>query len=239
MGAKLSEYEVRSRIMLGRPNASQLSASDLQEHVEEAVRRYSKDRPRISFRDYVGDGVAFDLSLSLITDWVNGFSYPFAIEYPQGERPPSYLDMGEVVPYPISSAPTVLRLMNTTPASGKTARVYYALPWPIPDETAATDLIPATDFEIVCHYAAYLGANQLAGRAVPHKDANLPSAAVFDLSGEGPNWREIARDNLNAYRAAVGGGDDGKPAASGWINWDARSSFLDTGRTFLFHYPRR
>lgn len=238
--ATLAEYEVRSRIMLGRPATTTISSGDLEEHVEEAVRRYSKDRPRTAFRDYAGDGSAFDLSLTPITEWVHGFSFPQAIEYPQGERPPVFLDMGEALLYPLDSAPTSIRLTSTTPATGETARVYFSVPWPIPTNDPAVDKIPATDFETVCHYAAYLGAEQLAGRAVPKKDPSFPAAQVFDLAAEGPNWREIARDHLKAYRVAVGADEETRPTpASGWVNWDAQSSWLYTGRTFLFRRPRR
>lgn len=240
MGFSLDEYEARTRMFLGHPSEDTIARSDVQEHVEEATRRYSRDRPRIAFRDYVGDGSAYDLALNLITEWVNGFSYPQAIEYPQGERPPLFLDMGEVLLYPLDSAPTHIRLTNTTPATGKTARVYFGVPWPIPTSDPAVDKIPATDFEAVCHLSTHHAALQLAGRAAPKKDPNLPAADIFDLSAEGPSWREIARDHLKAYQAAIGTDEDTTPTpASGWVNWDSSSSWLDTGRTFLFHPPRR
>lgn len=240
MGATLAEYQARSRQMLGHPSTDSIATADLEEHVEEAVRAYSRDRPRIAWRDYVGDGTTFDLDLALVTEWVAGFSQPQAVEYPLGQRPSEFLDMAEVIPYPYGSLPTMIRLTSTTPAVGQTTRLYFSVPWPIPTNDPTADKIPVTDFEAVCHLSAHLGATQLAGRAVPRKDPNLPSAAVFDLSAEGPNWRELARDHLKEYRVAIGADKEtSPPPASGWLDWDARSSWLETGRTFLFRPSRR
>lgn len=235
MGRSLPQWEQRVRGMLGNPSTDQLASNDLQDEVEAAVRQFSADSPQVALSDFTGNGTAFDLTLP--PAWQAGFSSVRAVEYPQGERPPSFLDLAEVQPHPFDSAPTVIRLMQTIPANGKTARIYFTKAWPVPDAASGTDLISEADFEPVCHLAAWGGALELAGRAAGNKSPSLPSAAVVDFQTEEQRWRDIARDHLKAYQSHVGGADGPAPADA-ITDWDALSTWADTGRTFLFR-PRR
>ncbi|HXF71142.1 MAG TPA: hypothetical protein VNO79_00845 [Actinomycetota bacterium] len=238
MGRAMAEWEARCRELLGNPAPSRISQQSLEEHVRAAVRRFSSDRPRIRTADYPGNGSTFELALP--SDWVTGFSQVQAVEYPQGEREPVFLDLQEVVLYPPGTTPTVIRLTETTPASGKTARVYYSVPWPIPDANPATDLIPATDFEAVASLAAAGGALELAGRTAGNKDPEMPGASAVDFRGESDRWRSLARDLLRAYAQHMGAAEGGASSAAEAItDWDARASWAETGRRFLLRWPRR
>jgi len=236
MGRTITEWADRVSVLLGDPKPTPAPES-LQDHVIAAARRFSGDLPRISFADYAGDGVAFELNLP--ASWVNGFSQVQAAEYPQGERPEVYLDMQEISLYPRDSAPTKIRLRDTTPASGKTARLYFSLPWPIPDENPATDKISDLDFEPVCHLAAAYAALELSGDAAGHTRNTLSGADLVGEATEHGRWVTEHERHLKIYLNHVGADAEGGGApASGIIDWDARASFLETGRRFLFRGRR-
>lgn len=241
MGRSIDIWRGRVRTLLGAPPESLIAHPDIDLHVEAAVRRFSADRARVLSADYPGDGVAFDLALAALISagtWVHGFSTPQGVEYPAGQREPIFLDEQDWFAYPQTSAPTAIRLRSTTPATGKTARLYFTSPWPIPGAAPATDVISDVDFEPVACLAAAFAAYQLAGKTAQTVDSTIESAAGIDFGGGDTRWREVARDRLKTYKDHVGGGaNDGAPAG-GTTDWDALSSFIATGRLFLTR-PRR
>ncbi len=236
MGAALATWEARVRALLGGVSTAQLPNADIDQHVFAAVRQFSLDRPRIVFADYTGDGATFQLGIP--TGWVNDFSWVEAIEYPQGQRPPVFLDPAEIELYPVASAPTAIQLNWTTPAVGTTSRLSYAVPYPLPDTNAATDLIPAVAFEFVAKLAAAGGATQLAGRASPNTRPNFPSADIAGVEGEEKRWLDIADDYRKEYQGYVGT-SGGRAPASAVIDWDASSDWVYTAGRWLFRWPRR
>jgi hypothetical protein len=236
MGRTIETYEERTRTILGGPAERDIKAESLQDHVLGAVRKFSSDLPRITFADYVGDGVVFDLLLPVT--WVHGFSRVQGVEYPQGQRPASILDLQEVSYYPADSAPTKIRLRDTTPATGKTARVYFSLPWPEPNSDPVTDKISDLDFIPVCHLAAAYAALELAGGAAGNTRSSLPGADLVGEASEQARWLEEHDRHLKIYSTHVGGADGGGAPASGIIDWDATASFRETGRRFLFRGRR-
>lgn len=235
MGQTLATWEARVQELLGHPSTELLPTADIDKHIYAAVRRFSADRSQVTHVDLVGNGVAFEVDLP--TDWVVGFSQVEGVEYPQGERPAQWIDLAEVVLYPPNSAPTDIRLNDTTPATGETARIFYSLPWPLPTSTAAVDKISATDYEPVAKLAASYSAEQLAGRAAMHIDPTLPSADLTGVREEIDRWRLMAKDYAGIYNDHVGAADGGA-AATAVVDWDATPSWLQAGRRFLFR-PRR
>jgi len=239
MGRSLPTWRDRCRDRLGNPPDEVISPGSLEDFVRAAVRAFSGDRPRTTFANFAGDGAAFDLAIASLTGWVNVFSQVRAIEYPQGEREPVYLDEQSFILYPTDSAPTAVRLLVDTPATGKTARVYYTVPWPIPTSDPAIDKVADTDYEPVVALGASQAALELAGRAAGHQRPSLPSASLVGEQTEQSRWSELARMLAKEYRDHVGSGDAGEAPAMGVIDWDARSSWDETGHRFLFRDPRR
>lgn len=237
MGRALATWESRVRALLGNPgnNSSGITNADVDEFVFAAVRKFSGDYPRVLFSDFAGNGSTFDLTKPAA--WVDRFSSVRAVEYPQGERPAEHLDMAEVSLYPLDSAPTHIRLEDTTPQTGKTARVYFTVPWPLPTATAGDDKIADTDYEAVAELAAGLAALELAARAAGNKHPTIPSADSVDWQSEADRWRRIGQDYIAKYRDHVGG-RGGEPPASAVFDWDAASTWRDTGRRFLFRGRR-
>lgn len=236
MGRTLSDWELRTRELLGNPNTDALPTDDTEQAVRAAIRRFSGDRARVVFSDYPGNGSTFDLAIP--ATWVDGFSAVTDVEYPQGDRPKVLLDMAEIELYPLDSDPTAIRLNETTPQSGKTARVYFTVPWPMPDGTTAADKVADTDFEPVCNLAAFYAAVELAGRAAGHKQPTIPAADAVDFENETDRWLGVARERLKTYRDHVGTEEGGEAPADGITDWDAMASFADTGRRFLFRGRR-
>jgi hypothetical protein len=231
MGQTLVQWTDRVSALLGAPSTAVLPPVDRDSAVFAAVRRYSKDRPRMTSTDYVGDGVTHTLAIP--AGWVNGFSEVWEVEYPQGERPAVYLDIAEVTLYPAILVPTGIRLNLTTPGSGKTTRLVWTLPYPMPDATAATDLVPVTDFEPVASLAAAICAGQLQAEAADNQDPTVPSADFAGTESESGKWGERARKLMTVYLEHLGI-EGGPPGASGILDWDAPSSWVPLGRKWLF-----
>jgi hypothetical protein len=234
-GQTLNAWETRIREILGNLDTTTLpTGPDVENAVKAAVRRFSEDRPRVVTADFVGNGSSFDFNKP--SSWVDGFSEPIAVEYPTGKRPAEFLDQAEVGLYPDISSPTSIRLNETTPANGLTARLYYSVPWPIPDTTTG-DQVPDGSFEPVCHLAASVVAEQMAARAAGHKRPNIPSADIAGVELEEDRWLKLAATARAYYEKHVGG--TGGPApASLTTDWDIRASWIWTGRTFIFRGRR-
>lgn len=240
MGRTMSTWTAEMHRLLGRPGGNRLPEPDRIAAVQTAIRQFSHDRPREVHRDFVGDGVLYDLAIPLTgTDpWVHEFSALRKVEYPLGDRPLTPLDMAEVTLYPDESRPTHIRLNSTTPASGQTARIHFTVPWPVPTNTAADDKIEDVDFDAVVHLAAYFGAQQLSADAVDNTHSSLPAADLVDTNEEYERWQRIARARRQVYSDHIGAGS-GKAPASVIFDWDPSASWEGTGRRFLFHRGRR
>lgn len=232
MGQTLTTWTTRTRAKLGTPLVAQISDADLQDHIRAGIRQFSTDRPRILYSDYNGDSVTF--SLTIPAAWIDGFASVIAIEYPQGEREPLFLDMAEVELYPGDSDPTHIRLKETTPSTGKVARVFFSSPWPIPTATGSDDKISDTDYEPVTDLSAAKAALEMAARAAGTRKSGLPSADAAEWETEEGRWQAIARALLKSYNDHVGTEEGGVPA-SGTTDWDASSLI---GGQFIFRGRR-
>ncbi|MFL5736661.1 MAG: hypothetical protein ACJ76P_04910 [Actinomycetota bacterium] len=238
MGVPLPAWKDRVRVILGEPPVKDISDQAVIDNVKTAIQRFSGDRPQIAYDDFTGDSVTFDIPLP--DAWVPRFSSPKAIEYPLGQRPATILDLEEVVLLPTDDQPATIRLNETTPAAGTIARIFFTVPWPIPDSDADTDLIALEDFEPVCHLAAYYCALGRASGAAGNTRPSIPSADVAGEATETDRWRSVARDQLKIYTDHVAGSDFGP--ADTIIDWDAPATlpvYPGFGKGYLFRPPRR
>jgi len=237
MGQALAQWEERTRQLLGNLSAAILPTPDVEAAIRAAVRQHSASLPRLTSADFPGNGSSFDLAISSMTGWVQGFSRVEAIEYPQGQRQPIYLDAQSWRLYPSDSAPTFVRLLIDTPSSGTTARVYYSVPWPLPDTNAATDKLPDTDFEALCHLVGCISAQGLADRASGNTSPSIPAASAVVRESEGDRWAKRADELCEFYNDHFGG--VGGIGAEAITDWDATATFIETGGRFLFRSVRR
>lgn len=106
-------------------DASKLSATELANYLLEAIKQYSKHRPREITRDITGTG-AYDYAIATyLTSWVKGFSIIKKLEYPADQRSPVYLDEGDDWLIYEKETGQILRLINDTPATTEKIRVLY------------------------------------------------------------------------------------------------------------------
>lgn len=201
-----------------RDAASRFTDPQRDDAITAAVKRYSLARPQQGAQDYAGDGVAFDLNLP--TGWVTDFSVVRAIEYPAGERVPILL---EPESYQLYQTPSTIkiRLLSTTPATGKNARVFFTKPHLV-DGSSAT--IPAVDEEALSNLAAAIGLRALASLYAGTVDPSI-AADIVNYRSKAQEYTSLA-DKLEAnYRAHLGLDKDSEAkAASGFADVDQTNS---------------
>ena len=192
-----------------------LAEADFADLVRAALARYSKDRPRKAFQDYAGDGAAYDFSLP--ADWDAALSTVLAVEYPQGEREPVYLQRRDWTIYGAGTSAAKLRLLRLTPGTGETARLFYAAPHTADD--AATS-IPANDLIAAAWLAAAEGCHILARRFAQSAEPLIGADAV-SYPSKASEYTRLAKELERKYQAHIGQreGDTAGPAGHS-LDWD-------------------
>ncbi len=106
-------------------DASKLTPTEKADFIQEALKQYSKHRPREIIKDITGDGT-YDYAIATnLTSWVKGFSIVKKIEYPADERIPTYLEEDDDYQIYEKETGQILRLINDTPAATEKIRVTY------------------------------------------------------------------------------------------------------------------
>lgn len=116
---------------------------DYDNGVSAALKRYSKDRPRVACIDQPGQGTA---DVAIPTDWCPGFSAVETVEFPVGRVPEVLIDARDWRFY-FSPTGTVLRFDSIKPTVNQVVRLTYSI---LHDESS----LPATDQEAVAAFAA-------------------------------------------------------------------------------------
>lgn len=197
--------------------ASELGTPSLQAALNFAVRQYSRLRPRVRVADYDGDGSTYDFDLP--SDWVEGFSAIKAVEFPAGEKDPTYLKPDWWLLYR-GTAGKVLRLL-TTPSSGESVRITYIIPHTL-SGTANTTY--ENDFDAICALAAAYLCESLKAKFAGYHEPTLMADVV--------NYRTKSREfgeAAAAFRAQFAlhfgmGPRDIVPAALGYAELEPQST---------------
>ncbi len=106
-------------------DAAKLTTTEKANYLLEAIKQYSKHRPREIVRDITGTG-AYDYAVATyLTSWVKGFSIIKSIEYPADKRTPVYLEESDDWIIYEKETGQILRLINDTPATTEVIRVLY------------------------------------------------------------------------------------------------------------------
>jgi hypothetical protein len=201
-----------------RDAASRFTDAQRDDAITAAVKRYSLARPLQGVQDYAGDGALFDLALP--TGWVTDFSIVREIEYPAGERTPVLLEHESYQLYQSPSA-IKIRLLSTTPAAGKTARVFFTKPHLV---DAGSSTIPAVDEEAVSNLAAAIGLRELASIYAGTVDPSI-AADVVNYRSKSQEYTSLADKLEAAYRTHLGLDKDSEAkAASGFTDVDQTDS---------------
>ncbi len=107
-----------------RDDAEKLTPEEKESFIQEAVKIYSRHRPREVVKDITGDGT-YDYSIATyLSSWVKGFSTIKSIEYPADRREPEYIDQKYFI-IQAKEDGEYIHFLEDTPAATEKARVTY------------------------------------------------------------------------------------------------------------------
>lgn len=175
-----------------------------------AVKKYSGHRPRIVAEDEAGTG-GFDYALTLLEDWLEGFSVIKTVEYPvdDTDEAPDVLTDDAWRIY-LKPAGKCLRFLDGKPATTETFRVTYTAPHSCTD-TECT--IPTFDEEPVQILAAALFCDMLAAYYAQSQDSVI-QADVVDHKSKSAEYAARARGYRKLYYDHLGIKEGETPAGS-------------------------
>lgn len=219
--------DVRQLVLdLLREREEVVAGPQLELALDEAVIRYSQDRPRRVLEDLTADGTAF---LALPTAWVDDLSTLVSVEHPTGHNPPLYWSLDAI---DVELGPSGLRIrMPSTIDSGEAVRVIH---------TTAHQLTDLVDTIGTTHRAAvaYAAAAELCGQLAAHyatESAPVINADTTEATSKHRAYLSLARRFRDLYAEKLGI-DRKKPpraqAASVDVDVDTRDSL---GRPRIFH----
>ena len=232
MGRTVDVWVDRARAHLGDLGPVQrISLADLTLGLQAALAELGRDRPREVAETFAGDGSTFDFDLDADDYHIDGSSV-LEVEYPTGEREPKILDDQSWMMLRNSAT---LRLLDDTPATGESVKVSYTTLYPFPDETAATDLVPARWFDAVSALAAAEAARALASQMARRRSSQV-AGELIRTDGVDDLFRLVS-ELRNVYRKVVLGQESGADGSS----YTAALSVSDVDVSYdsIFHGGRR
>ena len=166
--------------------------ADYEQHIDGAIKKYSKHRPAIKVIDVVGVG-SHDLDLP--ASWVEGFSLPKAVEFPIGDVPATLIDTDTFDLY-ITPTGTKLRLSQHSILATESIRLSFTLP-----REVAT--IPVNDESALVWLATSLCCAQLANAYSQTSDATIGADSV-NYRTKGQEFTSRAKQMMNLYMNHLG-----------------------------------
>jgi hypothetical protein len=151
----------------------ELQPGSLESALRDAVFFYSRLKPRTLLELYNGDGETYDFRLP--KEWANSFSKVLSVEYPAGNRTPSYIDHEEFIVYYKTNDNPYLRLLSSTPKMGEQVLVELTGLHSLNKDDST---IPEAHIDPVISLAASYVADNLAAIAAGHTDSTLNSSMV-------------------------------------------------------------
>lgn len=207
------------------------------EAVAAAVALWSKHRPQVLLTDIAGDGSTYDLTLPAAYDIHT--SYVQQVEYPAGNRRPTYVDADNWSVYRSDSSTAKLRLYASTPGSTETVRITYTTVHVVDgsgstidanDEDAVSDLAAS----YLCEWVSTHYSQSSDGSLVVDSRDYKSQAAEYAMRAK--RYRQLALDHLG-IDAGGSGRDSGSRAAAVGVIKDFDSQRMD-GSIRLTH-PQR
>lgn len=214
-----------------KDTAAILATAEKDKAIGEAVKEYSKHRPRERVQEILGTGSAFEFALP--TDWEDGFSAIRGdVEYPAGKRDPEFIEREDWLVYRDPTLGLRFRLVRHTPGATEKVRFPYTVRHTV-DPTI--DTVPLADREAVAKLAASYGARALAAYYAQTQDPTLAADAV-NYRTKAQDYTTLADRLLKAFKEHLGLRDtDQVPAAGASADLDVD---LQLGGDRLYH-PRR
>jgi len=195
-------------------SAEKLQPDDKSRILLQAVRVYSKDRPRKTIHEITGDGTSYDFSLPTDPAWVDGFSAILGlIEYPADDyQAPQYIEDDQWIFFKklVSTVTTTyLRFIGFIPMNSKIVRFEYIVPHTLNDTTVTID---ENDIEAVVAMAAALCFLALAAKFAQSSESTI-DADVIDYTRKTDMYQELAKEKLGLYNSLLGIGSAAKGSA--------------------------
>jgi hypothetical protein len=189
---------------------------DWERFVFSAIRQHSKYFPEEVVADISGNG---NYDYDLPTRFVVGESSIKKIEYPQGDRVPTFIDEQSWMYYTDTSS-TKIRFLDYTPATGETARVTFITPL---NPYSLNITIQARD--MLAYLAASLAEDSIA-TFYSQSTSNFIPEDGRDYTEQAEQFRLSAKAHRAIYNEHFGISDGTKPA-SGILDYDVPLEFGD------------
>lgn len=191
-----------------------LTATQVNQAIDAAVREYSQDRPRMAYGLASGDGAAYDFRLPRF--WVWGLSFLDEIEHPTGDQIRTLVDQNEWEIYEsaLGLQPVrKIRFRESTPNSGTDNIQFKYSALHIHNDKQ--DTVPYADYDAVMWLAASYAALSLAGKMSQSVESTL-AADSADYRGGQTRWEAMAKRYRELYLDHIGAaGDTAGGLASG------------------------
>jgi hypothetical protein len=214
-----------------KDTANLLAPAEKLKAVTEAIKEYSKHRPRERVHEITGTGSAFEFAVP--TDWEDGFStLRGEVEYPAGKREPEFIEREDWLVYRDPTQGLRFRLIRHTPTASEKVRFLYTVRHAV---DATQDTVAVFDRESAAKLAASFGARALAAYYAQTQDPTLAADAV-NYRTKAQDYTMLADRLLKAFKEHLGLKDqDQVPAAGASIDLDVD---LQPGGDRFYH-PRR
>jgi len=152
MGHSRQQYEDRIRARIGDLGLIQhIEETQIPLGLEDALLRFSKDKPRVTSQKLSGDGTTQLFDLTVDADWALSWSRVLEIEHPTGDVPRTIVDSHG---YEVDDETDLLTLTLAPVTGVDNIRVKFTATYPFPDDTTTTDLIADVYFNAIAAKAA-------------------------------------------------------------------------------------
>lgn len=208
---------------------SQFTNTEKDAFITEAVRQYSRDKPRERVANLTGDGSK--QTFSTPADWVDDFSVLESIEFPVDEVPRQFLDLqDDSETFKNASGVEVVSLTTVVLANSELARIRYRTTHVVDGSSSS---IPDNDFDAVVNLAGHHFATAIALFLAEAKDSSL-GADVVDHASRAAVFQSLADALLTKYETHIETGEVQTAELQHHDN-DIRYSF---GQDMIWHKKR-
>ena len=200
----LADYEQLVADLV-RDDAAKLQLAEKDRAITAAVQRYSTDRGKEAAEDLTPTDAN---TVPLPVAWVEDFSTLVSLEYPIGNKPPTYLDAGRYRFYRTPAGVTI-QTDDAVAVSAGSVRATFTIKHTV---DAATDTIPLEHRQAVASWAAAICCHQLAAFYASGQDSTIQADSVQQQS-KAQEYTKRAAELEKAYLNELGIDDKrGEPA---------------------------
>lgn len=205
-----------------RGQGHRLQAGDWARVINQAIIRFSKDRPRELVYSVTGTGAYTYTLTGVLTGWVNKESRITSIEYPAGAQKPSYLDQGKWTIYRSNSTTEQLKLFEDSPTASETMLINYTTPHTLNDSTSTCE---DNDLDVFAYLAAHYAAQAMVSDLLQENRSNLQSDGT-DFSQKQADMQKLADKLLEKYVDGLKGNTGDSPSfITAYQDFDIKPSY--------------